>query len=150
MRVRLSWAWFRPSERSWGGGARWYRCDVVGGTATTAEYTALPTTAKGMFGARPPEKWLLCAQGASVPTSTKVGCSERHDWRAVTTVKLGGPHDGYPGDRLAQVRSRDFCSDSVGAWMNYPVDYEYGYTWFHEAEWQAGNRRTICWARTDR
>ena len=58
--------------------------------------------------------------------------------------------DPYPGDRLSQVRSRDFCSDSVGAWMNYPVDYEFGYTWFHEGEWRAGNRRSICWAKTDR
>lgn len=150
MRVKLSWAWFRPSQRGWDKGARWYRCDVVGGTDTAPAYTALPTSAKGLFRAKPPEQWLLCAQGASVLESKKVGCTEQHDWRAVTTIKLGGPQDAYPGDRLVQVRSRDFCSDSVGAWMNYPVDYEYGYTWFHEAEWKAGNRRTICWARTDR
>ena len=82
--------------------------------------------------------------------SKKVPCSDQHDWRAVTTIKLGAPGGPYPGDRLAEVRSRDYCSDSVGAWMNYPVDYEFGYTWFHEGEWQAGNRRTICWAKTDR
>ena len=33
MRVQLSWAWFRPSERGWKKGDRWYRCDLVGGTA---------------------------------------------------------------------------------------------------------------------
>ncbi len=54
----------------------------------------------------------------------------------------------YPGDRVAETRTRDFCSKSVGAWLNYPVDYDYGYTWFHEAEWKAGNRRSICWAKT--
>ena len=32
---------------------------------------------------------------------------------------------------------------------NYPVDYDFGYTWFHEAEWEAGNRRSVCWAKTD-
>jgi hypothetical protein len=68
----------------------------------------------------------------------------------VTTVKLGEPKDSYPGDRLSEVRSRDFCSDSVGAWMNYPVEYDFGYTWFHKAEWEAGSRRSVCWARTDR
>ena len=62
---------------------------------------------------------------------------------------LGKPSDPYPGDRLSEVRTRDYCSGSVGAWMNYPVDYDYGYTWFHEAEWKAGNRRSICWAKTD-
>jgi hypothetical protein len=150
MRIQLSWAWFRPSERGWDKGARWYRCDLVGGPEDAKEYAALPTTAKGLFRARPPEQWLTCAQGETVAEGKRVPCSVAHNWRAVTTIKLGGPDDSYPGDRVSEVRSRDFCSDSVGAWMNYPVDYEFGYTWFHEAEWQAGNRRSICWAKTDR
>ena len=150
MRVQLSWAWFRPSEKGWDKGARWYRCDLVGGSDSATSYAALPTTAKGLFRAKPPEAWLLCARGASVLKSEKVACSEAHDWRAVSTIKLGEPADAYPGDRLVQVRTRDYCSDSVGAWMNYPVDYEFGYTWFHEAEWKAGNRRSVCWAKTDR
>ena len=148
MRTVLSWAWFRPSPAAWEQGARWYRCDVVGGTAQSTQYAALPTTAKGLFRAKPPEQWLTCAQGPTVLKSTKVPCTQKHDWRAVTTIKLGGPTDPYPGDRLVQVRSRDYCSDSVWAWSNYPVDYEFGYTWFHEAEWKAGNRRSICWAKT--
>ncbi len=28
------------------------------------------------------------------------------------------------------------------------MDFAVGYTWFHEAEWNAGNRRSVCWART--
>lgn len=150
MRIRLSWVWFRPSERAWDDGARWYRCDAVGGTADSAGYRPLPRTVRGLFRARPPEEWLTCARGATVSGSKKVPCSEDHDWRAVTTIKLGEPDDRWPGERLVQVRSRDYCSDSVGAWMNYPVDYEFGYTTFHEADWRAGNRRAICWARTDR
>ena len=149
MRVQLSWAWFRPSERGWDDDARWYRCDLIGGPEDARKYAALPTTGKGLFRARPPEQWLTCAQGPTVAESTKVPCSAAHDWRAVTTIKLGAPQDPYLGDRLSEVRSRDFCSDSVGAWMNYPVDYEFGYSWFHEAEWEAGNRRAVCWAKTD-
>ena len=49
LRVQLSWAWFRPSERGWDKGARWYRCDLVGGTAQATSYRDLPTTAKGLF-----------------------------------------------------------------------------------------------------
>jgi hypothetical protein len=149
MRIQLSWAWFRPSERGWDNDARWFRCDIVGGPADAPQYTALPKTAKGLFRARPPDQWMTCAQGPTVLKSKKVPCSDQHDWRAVTTIKLGAPEDPYPGDRLAEVRSRDFCSDWVGAWMNYPVDYEFGYTWFHEGEWQAGNRRAVCWAKTN-
>jgi hypothetical protein len=78
-----------------------------------------------------------------------VPCSEAHDWRAVSTIKVGLPQDPYPGDRIVQVRSRDRCSDWVAAWTHYAPDFDYGYTWFHEAEWSTGNRRSICWARTD-
>jgi hypothetical protein len=33
--------------------------------------------------------------------------------------------------------------------MHYPPDYGFGYTWFREADWDTGNRRSVCWARTD-
>lgn len=149
MRIRLSWAWFRPSEEGWKKGARWYRCDAVGGPSDAKTYAKLPTTAKGLFSAKPPEQWLLCALGPTVTNSVKVNCTEKHNWRAVTTIKLGQPNDAYPGDRLIEVRSRDFCQDSVGAWMNYPPEYDFGYTWFHAGEWSAGNRRSVCWAKTE-
>ena len=121
MRVQLSWAWFRPSERGWDKGARWYRCDLVGGPAEATSVRRAACHGEGLFRAKPPEQWLKCAQGETVLKSTKVACTAQHDWRAVTTIKLGEPKDPYPGDRIAEVRSRDFCSDSVGAWMNYPV-----------------------------
>jgi putative regulator of septum formation len=149
MRTVLSWAWFRPSEEAWEDGARWYRCDVVGGGEQSASYVDLPRTAKGILLGEPADHWLVCADGESVGAGPKVPCSEPHQWRAVTTIKLGEADDEYPGDRQVEVLTRDFCSDSVGAWLNYPVTYDFGYTWFHEAEWDAGNRRSVCWARTE-
>jgi len=148
MRSVLSWAWFRPSEKAWDDGARWYRCDVVGGGEQSKDYVALPETAEGLMLGKPADKWMVCADGPSVAGSVKVPCSQPHTWRAVTTIKVGDNDDPYPGDRLVEVKSRDFCSKSVGAWLSYPSDYDYAYTWFHEAEWEAGNRRSICWART--
>ncbi|HEU4514461.1 MAG TPA: septum formation family protein [Nocardioidaceae bacterium] len=150
MRSMLTWAWFRPSEDAWERGARWYRCDVVAGTETSEELRALPRTAEGVLLGRPDDDWMMCANGETVAGSDKVPCSQPHEWRAVTTIKVGREDEKYPGDRLVEVRSRDFCSDSVGAWMNYPVDYEFGYTFFREPDWKAGNRRSICWARTDK
>ena len=47
MRSLVSWAWFRPSEKAWDEGARWYRCDVVGGGDQTEAYADLPETARG-------------------------------------------------------------------------------------------------------
>ncbi|HET6625291.1 MAG TPA: septum formation family protein [Nocardioidaceae bacterium] len=150
MRSTLTWAWFRPSATAWEQGARWYRCDIVGGGEQSKSYVNLPRTAKGLLLGRPEDRWMICVDGPTVSGSVKIPCSQEHTWRAVTTIKLGEPGDPYPGDRLVEVRSQDFCSDSVGAWMNYPVDYDYGITVFHEAEWKAGNRRSICWAKTER
>lgn len=149
MRTVVSWAWFRPTEKAWDEGARWYRCDAVGGGEQSKEFVDLPESAKGLLAGRTNDKWMVCADGPTVVGDVKVPCSEQHTWRAVTTIKVGTDTDPYPGDRLVEVKTRDFCSKSVAAWMNYPVDYDYAYTWFHEAEWKAGNRRSICWARTE-
>lgn len=148
LRTTLSWAWFRPSEKAWDKGARWYRCDVVGGNVSSAEYRPLPETAEGMLSGRPKDVWLSCARGASVAAGEKVPCSQKHDWRAVTTVKLGQPDDDYPGDRVMESRTRAYCAQSVKAWLNYPTEFEFGFTFFHRPEWTAGIRRSVCWART--
>ena len=148
LRSTMTWAWFRPTDDAWADGARWYRCDVVGGGEDSRAFLNLPKTSRGLLLGRPDDRWQVCANGPRVSGSVKVPCSDEHSWRAVTAVVLGEPGDHYPGDRLVESRTRDFCSRSVGAWSNYPVDYDYGYTWFHEAEWDAGNRRSVCWART--
>ena len=147
MRSVLTWSWFQPSEDAWEQGARWYRCDVVGGSAQTEGLIDLPATVKNLL-QRPEDEWLVCAAGDTVDDSVKLPCSQPHDWRAVSTIKLGEAGDAYPGDRVAEAKTKDYCSQSVGAWLGYPVNYDYGYTWFHEAEWEAGNRRSVCWAKT--
>ena len=148
MRTVVSWAWFRPSAAAWENGARWYRCDAVGGGAQSKRLIDLPTTARGLLEGKPKDKWLVCVNGETVNSGPKIPCTEPHVWRAVTTIKLGQPEDAYPGDRLVEVTTRDYCSDSVGAWLGYPPEYDFGYTWFHEGEWNAGNRRSVCWAKT--
>ena len=148
LRTVLSWAWFRPSEKAWDEGARWYRCDILGGTADDG-YRALPAETKGLLSGRPKERWMICAAGTSVAQGKKVPCAQPHDWRAVTTIKLGEESDTYPGDAVVESRTRAFCQKSVSAWLNYPATFDFGFTYFHKAEWEAGNRRSVCWAETD-
>lgn len=148
LRTIVSWAWFRPSETAWGDGARWYRCDAIGGTASSEEYRPLPETAEGLLVGRPDDRWLVCAVGDSVAAGEKVPCAQDHDWRAATTIKLGEAGDKYPGDEVVASRTKAFCATSIKAWLNYPASFEYAYTHFHEAEWEAGNRRSVCWAKT--
>ena len=150
MRTVISWAWFRPSEKAWAKGARWYRCDLVGGGEQSSSYVDLPADPAGMLEGLPDDRWMACVAGEAVPGALRIPCSEPHDWRAVTTIKVPSENGVYPGDRLVEVNSRDYCSTSVAAWLDYPVNYDFAYTWFHEAEWEAGNRRSVCWAKTTR
>lgn len=151
MRSTLTWAWFRPSQKGWDAGARWFRCDVIGGGEQIKRFVNLPETAEGLLRGRPDDTWMVCADGPTVAGSVKLPCSEAHDWRAISTIQLGKPGDPYPGERVVEEKTRDFCSDQVGAWLNYPVeDYDFGFTWFHQGEWNAGNRRSVCWAKTER
>ena len=78
MRTILSWAWFRPSPSAWDDGARWFRCDVVGGGDQSAHYVDLPVTTQDLLAERPTDAWLVCAQGATVDGSVKVPCTDKH------------------------------------------------------------------------
>jgi hypothetical protein len=150
MRSVVSWAWFRPTEKAWDEGARWYRCDAVGGSEQSRSLVALPETARGLLDTRPGrrDRWVVCADGPSVDAAPKVPCTREHTWRAVGTIKVGEPTDPYPGDRAVEATTKEFCSTYVGAWLGYPDDYDYGYTWFQRPEWDGGTRRSVCWART--
>jgi hypothetical protein len=147
LRTVLSWAWFRPSEEEWDEGARWFRCDVVGGLDRPDGLIALPSSAKGVLLGIPPDRWMACVNADTVQEAPFLPCTEEHSWRAVSTIVVSEKKT-YPGTRLVEVLSRDFCSDSVLAWLDYPPQYDFGYTYFGEAEWEAGNNRAICWART--
>ncbi|MEI2713541.1 MAG: septum formation family protein [Nocardioides sp.] len=150
MRTMLSWVWFRPTREQWTAGARWFRCDVIGGGAESEQYASLPTRTEDLLLGKPSDEWMVCASGSSVESGRKLPCSQAHQWRAVTTIQLGKEEDAYPGDEVVEKRTSKFCSDSVSAWLDYPVDFDYSYTWFGEKEWAAGNRRSVCWAATER
>lgn len=151
MRSMLSWVWFGPSRSAWADGARWYRCDLIGGGQAGAAYVDLPTSTRNLLrGKNPDDRWLACARGKSVDGGEKVSCADKHTWRAVTTIKVGSPNAAYPGDAAVVATSKQYCSSSVHAWLGYPKTYDYAYTWFGEDEWAAGNRRSVCWARTDK
>ena len=49
MRTVIGWVWFRPSQQAWDDGARWLRCDVVGGSDVSPSLIELPVTTKGLL-----------------------------------------------------------------------------------------------------
>lgn len=153
MRSLLTWRVFWPPEDAWSDGARWFGCDVVGGPRQPAatDLVPLPETTAGLLSDdRARERWLACVSGPSVAEGSKVPCTRGHDWRAVTTIKVGEPTDAYPGDNEIVAMTEDFCGSSVKAWLNYPEDFDFAYTWFGRGAWEGGNRRSVCWAKTTR
>jgi len=149
MRSLFSWVWFRPSTSAWDKGARWWRCDLLAGGDHGQHYLDLPTTTADLLESSQDDRWMACARGEDVNAGTKVACNQAHVWRAVTTIKVGEPDAAWPGTAQVEAKTKQFCSSSVAAWLNYPSDYHYAYTWFDQAEWKAGNRRSVCWAKTD-
>ena len=147
-RAQLSWAWFGPTDDAWRRGARWFRCDAVGAPPDQSSMADIPADLTNLLAGFPPDHWLTCATGSAFTSRVNVACDQPHTWRAVTAVKLGQPKDPYPGDHISAVRAHNYCSDAVGAYLNYANTYEFGYTTFHRAEWKAGNRRAVCWAKT--
>ncbi len=150
MRTVIGWVWFRPSEKAWDNGARWLRCDAVGGNSASTSLVDLPANAEGLLANGPTDRWMACVDAPSVSEAPRIPCEEPHLWRAVTTIKLGNAEADYPGDKEILARTKEFCSGSVSAWLGYPPDFDFGYTWFGAAAWEAGNRRSVCWARTNK
>jgi hypothetical protein len=150
MRSLVSWVWFRPSSTAWGQGARWYRCDLIGGDPHGTSFVDLPTSTKNLLRGSSAGEWMACVSGPSVAGGTRVPCTQPHGWRAVTTIELGTATSPYPGDAAVVAKTKAYCSTSVRAWLGYPASFSYGYTYYGAREWQAGNRRSVCWARTSR
>lgn len=148
MRSILRWVWFSPSDKAWDHGARWYRCDIVGGAEGGSGDLDLPTKTKNLLHEPVEERWMVCAQGRSV-NGRKVPCSSPHTWRAVSTVKVGEPDDHFPGAKTVKAKTDSYCKQQVRAVLGYPDDYDYGYTWFGRSEWESGNRLSVCWALTE-
>ncbi len=151
-RTVLSWVWFRPSAEQWAAGARWLRCDVVGaevGGDAERRLRPLPARTEGLLAGVPDDEWMACVATETVPDQPRVPCSEPHRWRAATIVRLGKPDTPYPGARLTEVRSRDFCSSSLMGFLGYPATFQFAWTWPQRGEWRTGERTAICWARAD-
>ena len=90
---------------------------------------------------------MACVNGPSVQAAPKVPCTEPHTWRAVTAIKVGDPTTPTPAT-TGRGQDPRLLLRLGRRWLGYPPEYDFGYTWFHEGEWKAGNRRSVCWAAT--
>lgn len=136
--------WFTPTLAESDAGASWLRCDVVA-LDGDGDLLRLEGRLEGVLGtATGRNRWGLCATGApDDPDSRRVPCAGEHTWRAVEVVDLGG--GPYPGEETARGRGQEPCQAAGRARAEDPLDFEWGYEWPTEQQWEAGQRYGRCW-----
>ena len=141
--LRLSMAqavWFTPTVRDASAGADWFRCDVVV-VAAPEELLRLPRRTAGMG---TPDAMAMCATAEPGTRGfTRVVCSRRHSWRAVSTVDLPGRR--VPPPPVAAARMDEPCRAAARARASDPLDFEWAQESPTREQWKAGQRYGICW-----
>ena len=137
--------WFTPTIKQSDRGADWYRCDavVVAGEETLAE---LAGSLRGVLGREEGrDAYAMCATAApDAEGFERVRCSDDHSWRAISVVPFE-PGD-YPGEEAVQEQGQGPCEDAGLEVAADPLDYEWGYEWPTEEQWDSGMTFGRCWA----
>lgn len=144
--TRVEVFWFVPTSEELEAGADWLRCDVVV-LAGEQSLLPLPRTVKGAL-AQPAglERYGLC--GTARPGSKgfeRVVCSSRHSWQAISTIDVGGGRR-YPGTEAVRDAGEEACQGQARAAQDDALQYDYGWEWPTESQWEAGQRHGYCWA----
>lgn len=141
----LRTVWFTPTVEESDTGAEWYRCDAIA-VAADDELAPLRGPLAGVLDTREGrDRFGMCGTSApDDPDFKRVICSEPHGWRAIATVDFDpGP---YPGVDAVRSRGRTPCEDAGAAAADDVLDYEWGYEWPTQEQWQRGQTFGRCWA----
>jgi len=136
--------WFTPTVEESDEGAAWFRCDLIA-VAGAERLAPLDGDARGAL-ATPEgrDRWGMC--GTAPPASEdfeRVLCSLPHSWRAVQVVTFAT--EAYPGEQAAEARGQEQCENAGNAAAEDPLDFQWGYEWPTEAQWNAGTTYGLCW-----
>lgn len=141
---RFQVVWFSPSLDQADAGATWYRCDVVAPSAA-GRLLLLPARVQGVLGQRGAlDRFGTC--GTAAPDTARfarVGCSQKHSWRAVDVVALAAGAR-YLG-RDAGTGADSACKDIAAARAEGALKYSWSFEWPTRVQWQAGQRYGYCW-----
>jgi hypothetical protein len=137
--------WFTPSVAQSDRGADWYRCDVVivAGDKELAEPTTTLEGALADDAVR--DRYAMC--GTAAPDADdfeRVICGAEHSWRAIEIVPYE-PGD-YPGEAAVKERLASPCEDAGLDAAADPLDYQWGYEYPTQEQWDMGQTWGLCWA----
>ncbi|NEN76853.1 hypothetical protein G3T38_01020 [Nocardioides zeae] len=135
--------WFSPSIEASDAGEDWYRCDVIA-VVDDATLGTLPPTMEGALAGDGLTSLGLC--GTAAPGADgfrRIACGLEHSWRAIDVVDLGS---SYPGEDAASSAGSAQCQSAAGELASDVLDYEWGYEWPTQEQWDAGQTYGLCWA----
>jgi hypothetical protein len=137
--------WFTPTLAQSDRGANWYRCDVVV-VAGDQELAHPDTSLRGALGKDAlRQRYAMC--GTAAPDAEdfeRVICSEAHSWRAIQVVPF--EPGKYPGEQAVRDPLESPCEDAGLDVAEDPLDYEWGYEYPTEEQWEMGQTWGLCWA----
>ena len=141
--------WFTATVEESDAGADWYRCDLI---AVTGE-RSLAKLDRDLSGAleQPSGRAALAMCGTAEPGSQAFGhvlCREDHSWKAISVIDLADKaKDGrYPGEAVVRAAGQDPCAEAARGVASDALDYEWGYEWPTQDQWQAGQTYGRCWS----
>jgi hypothetical protein len=137
--------WFTPTVKQSDRGADWYRCDMI---ALSGEETLARLNGQMAGVLDTPEgrtQYGMC--GTADPGSDdfqRVVCSRRHSWRAISTFTFDGTD--YPGEESVRSEGETACEAAGRGVAADTLNFQWGYEWPTEKQWNAGHTYGLCWA----
>jgi hypothetical protein len=141
---RLVVVWFSPSLADSDRGATWYRCDVVA-LAGHDRLAPLPRSTRHLLDAAGAlDRWGTC--GTASPAAARfqrVICSQRHSWRARSTIDLPARTRYLAAGATAAANAT--CHDVEARLASDILKLEWSFEWPTRDQWKAGQRYGYCW-----
>jgi hypothetical protein len=145
--ARLSVTYFLPRQIGFHLGARWVRCDVVA-LKTARTLAPLPAKLQGFLDSPSAlTTYGVCSKGKP-GVSRLLMCSERHEYRAVAAIRLGGATAPYPGLKATVDLGTTRCKKLVAKQLGVTSGFTYSWTYPSTTDWAAGQRFGYCWNQT--
>jgi len=137
-----------PSNGSWSGGARWYRCEVAAREDLWESAVSSPKSLKGEFAGDSPLKYGCYQHEKNADDETPKPCNEPHNTEYTGFVKVS-----YTWDDLKNHDDEFFgkCRSNIAKYAGVPDDgnmkYRTGVSikWPDRADWEAGDTTIRCY-----
>jgi hypothetical protein len=139
-----------PGTAAWRGGARWYRCEVVGLSKNVdSDYIQLTGSAKAALaagGALARSCSVLQVDASNnITADDAADCSKPHNSEFSGLYTLTG--SSFPGKTVVSQKADDACKAVRGRYLGISgASHYFGWSWWSitEKEWALGVRTGIC------